>query len=116
MGTHHRPRRAHLLRRFLQREGGTSRTLLLASAEERELLEIDGLSAGSAAAGPAAQEGLKEQHRLRQVTVSVDAVGERGTLPLGWSLYLPEEWCDDPERRRKAKIPGDNVVVTAVPL
>lgn len=41
-----------------------------------------------------------------QITVSVHAVGERGTLPLGWQLYLPEEWCDDPERRRKAKIPG----------
>jgi len=42
-----------------------------------------------------------------QVAVSVHAVGERGTLPLGWSLYLPEEWCDDPERRRKAKIPDE---------
>jgi SRSO17 transposase len=42
-----------------------------------------------------------------QVTVSVHAVGERGTLPLGWSLYLPEEWCDDRERRRKAKIPDE---------
>src|SRR6266511_3083079 len=42
-----------------------------------------------------------------QVAVSVHAVGERGTLPLGWSLYLPEEWCDDLERRRKAKIPDD---------
>jgi SRSO17 transposase len=40
-----------------------------------------------------------------QITVSVHAVGERGTLPLGWRLYLPEEWCDDRERRRKAKIP-----------
>ncbi len=40
-----------------------------------------------------------------QVTVSVHAVGGRGTLPLGWSLYLPEEWCDDQERRHKAKIP-----------
>ena len=42
-----------------------------------------------------------------QVTVSVHAVGERGTLPLGWSLYLPEEWCDDLLRRRKAKIPDE---------
>jgi SRSO17 transposase len=42
-----------------------------------------------------------------QVTVSVHAVGERGTLPLGWSLYLPEEWCDERERRRKAKIPDE---------
>ncbi len=40
-----------------------------------------------------------------QVAVSVHAVGGRGTLPLGWRLYLPEEWCDDQERRRKAKIP-----------
>jgi SRSO17 transposase len=42
-----------------------------------------------------------------QVTVSVHAVGERGTLPLGWRLYLPEEWCDDLVRRRKAKIPDE---------
>ena len=42
-----------------------------------------------------------------QIGVSLHAVGERGTLPLGWSLYLPEDWCDDPERRRRAKIPSD---------
>jgi SRSO17 transposase len=40
-----------------------------------------------------------------QVAVSLHAVGERGTLPLGWRLYLPEEWCDDLPRRRKAKVP-----------
>jgi SRSO17 transposase len=39
-----------------------------------------------------------------QIGVSVHAVGKRGTAPLGWALYLPEEWCDDPERRAKAKI------------
>lgn len=49
-----------------------------------------------------------------QITVSLHAVGERGTLPLGWSLYLPEEWCDDVERRRKAKIP-DGVVFETKP-
>jgi SRSO17 transposase len=42
-----------------------------------------------------------------QIGVSVHAVGERGTLPVGWSLYLPEEWCDDRERRRRAKIPDE---------
>jgi SRSO17 transposase len=47
-----------------------------------------------------------------QITVSVHAVGERGTLPLGWSLYLPEEWCDDLPRRRKAKIPDEVVFKT----
>ena len=34
-----------------------------------------------------------------QIGVSVHAVGAKGTVPLGWALYLPEEWCDDPERR-----------------
>jgi SRSO17 transposase len=47
-----------------------------------------------------------------QITVSVHAVGDRGTLPLGWRLYLPEEWCDDWERRRKAKIPESVVFET----
>ena len=28
-------------------------------------------------------------------------------MPLGWALYLPEDWCADPERRRKAKIPDE---------
>jgi SRSO17 transposase len=42
-----------------------------------------------------------------QVTVSVHAVGARGTQPLGWALYLPEEWCADLPRRRKAKIPDE---------
>jgi SRSO17 transposase len=49
-----------------------------------------------------------------QITISVHAVGERGTLPLGWRLYLPEEWCDDLGRRRKAKIP-DGVVFETKP-
>jgi SRSO17 transposase len=40
-----------------------------------------------------------------QVTVSLHAVGAGGTVPLGFRLYLPEEWCADLERRRKAKIP-----------
>ena len=42
-----------------------------------------------------------------QITVSVHAVGERGTLPLGWSLYLPEDWCEDKQRREQAKIPAE---------
>jgi SRSO17 transposase len=49
-----------------------------------------------------------------QITISVHAVGERGTLPLGLRLYLPEEWCDDLARRRKAKIP-DGVVFETKP-
>jgi SRSO17 transposase len=47
-----------------------------------------------------------------QVAVSVQAVGAASTLPLGWALYLPEEWCADPERRRKAKVPAGVVFQT----
>ena len=42
-----------------------------------------------------------------QIGVSLHVVGERGTLPVGWSLYLPEDWCGDRERRQRAKIPDD---------
>lgn len=33
-----------------------------------------------------------------QIGVSVHAVGKRGTVPLGWALYLPE---DPPARRSR---------------
>jgi SRSO17 transposase len=42
-----------------------------------------------------------------QIGVSVHAVGAKGTVPLGWALYLPEEWCEASERRANAKIPGE---------
>lgn len=42
-----------------------------------------------------------------QIGVSVHAVGSKGTVPLGWALYLPEEWCADERRRRRAKIPAE---------
>jgi SRSO17 transposase len=47
-----------------------------------------------------------------QIGVSLHAVGSRGTVPLGWALYLPEEWCEDPERRRRAKIPEEVAFTT----
>jgi SRSO17 transposase len=40
-----------------------------------------------------------------QVLVSVNAVTDRASCPLGWRLFLPEEWDADTERREKAKIP-----------
>jgi len=42
-----------------------------------------------------------------QIGVSVHAAGGQGTVPLGWALYLPEDWCEDQQRRRKAKIPQE---------
>jgi len=47
-----------------------------------------------------------------QIGVSVHAVGARGTVPLGWALYLPEDWCSDPDRRARAKIPEEVVFKT----
>jgi len=40
-----------------------------------------------------------------QIAVSLHAVSAKGTVPLGFCLYLPEDWCSDPVRRREAKIP-----------
>jgi SRSO17 transposase len=40
-----------------------------------------------------------------QIGVSLHAIGRQGTVPVGWALYLPEDWCRDRERRRKAKVP-----------
>jgi len=42
-----------------------------------------------------------------QVVVSVNAVTDRASCPLGWRLFLPEAWDADDERRAKAKIPDD---------
>jgi SRSO17 transposase len=49
-----------------------------------------------------------------QITVSLHAVSTKGTVPLGFRLYLPEDWCSDPVRRKKAKIP-DSVVFGTKP-
>ena len=42
-----------------------------------------------------------------QIAVSLHAVSAKGTVALGFGLYLPEDWCQDPARRREAKIPED---------
>ena len=54
-----------------------SRTLLLTLVEEVELFEVDGLLAGAAAVGPAAQDGLQEQHGLRERQAGRWALGHR---------------------------------------
>jgi len=42
-----------------------------------------------------------------QVIVSVNAVSDRASCPLDWRLFLPQEWDNDAERRKKAKIPDE---------
>jgi len=42
-----------------------------------------------------------------QVAVSVSVANERASLPIGYQLYLPREWAEDPLRRRKAEVPPE---------
>ena len=30
---------------------------------------------------------------------------ERGSVPIAWRLYLPEQWAKDRQRRKKAGVP-----------
>src|SRR5678815_5456727 len=42
-----------------------------------------------------------------QVATSLHLAGEHGSACIALRLYLPEQWCVDVERRRKAKVPED---------
>jgi SRSO17 transposase len=45
------------------------------------------------------------KHDNCQAAVSLSVSTWNASLPIGWRLYLPEAWCQDAERRRKAGIP-----------
>lgn len=47
-----------------------------------------------------------------QVAVSLSVANEAASLPIAYRLYLPQAWVDDPEQRRKAKIPPEIVFQT----
>lgn len=44
-----------------------------------------------------------------QVMVSLSVATEAASLPVAHRLFLPESWANDPERRRKARVPEDIV-------
>lgn len=49
-----------------------------------------------------------------QVAVSLSLATARGSVPVGYQLYLPKEWAEDDQRRRKAGVP-DRVVFATKP-
>jgi SRSO17 transposase len=42
-----------------------------------------------------------------QVAVTLSLANHHASLPVAYQLYLPQEWADDEERRRKAGVPDD---------
>jgi SRSO17 transposase len=42
-----------------------------------------------------------------QVGVSISVATDAASCPLDWRIYLPAEWDEDAERRRKAHVPDD---------
>lgn len=40
-----------------------------------------------------------------QVSVSISLANNHASLPASWRLYLPEAWCTDAAKRKKARIP-----------
>jgi SRSO17 transposase len=42
-----------------------------------------------------------------QVAVSLSLASDKGSLPIAWRLYLPEEWTRDRQRCRRAGVPQD---------
>src|SRR3954462_5874036 len=71
----------------------SSRTLLLPRMEERELAQVNWLMAAAAAAGPAAQDGLQQQHRLRQRQTGRRARGRRrSSVRKAWAQVTSAVW------------------------
>jgi SRSO17 transposase len=42
-----------------------------------------------------------------QVAVSLSVSTANASLPVAWQLYLPKDWADDAERRKKAGVPAE---------
>lgn len=47
-----------------------------------------------------------------RVAVSLSIASDRGSLPVGWRLYLPQEWAEDADRRAKTGVPPEVVFET----
>jgi SRSO17 transposase len=47
-----------------------------------------------------------------QIAVSMSFATERGSIPVGYRLYMPEEWMNDKERCEKVGLPDDVIFKT----
>src|SRR5215510_5620151 len=47
-----------------------------------------------------------------QVVVTLSIANHHGSLPIAYRLYLPEEWAEDAERRKKARVPEETTFKT----
>ena len=47
-----------------------------------------------------------------QAAVSLSIANHHASLPVAYRLYLPQEWTDDEERRKKAGVPDDIAFMT----
>jgi SRSO17 transposase len=42
-----------------------------------------------------------------QVAVTLSIANHHASLPIAYRLYLPKEWAEDPQRRKKARVPEE---------
>jgi len=47
-----------------------------------------------------------------QVAVSLSVANARGSLPIAYQLYLPQEWAEDKARRETARVPDEVTFLT----
>lgn len=56
--------------------------------------------------------GVLGKNHNCQVTVTLSVANDSASLPVAHRLYLPKQWAEDLERRRKAKVPEDIAFAT----
>lgn len=89
-------------------------TLLVADEPTRWIVDDTGFpKKGKHSVGVAHQYcGQTGKQDNCRVAVSLSIGNARGSLPVSYSLYLPREWAEAPERRLKAGVPEDVVFAT----
>jgi SRSO17 transposase len=81
---------------------------LLSDAEVWIIDETSFPKAGKHSVGVARQYcGTKGYVANCQVAVTLHWSSDQASCPIGWKLYVPESWMEDPERAAKAKIPPE---------